>query len=560
MNRRWLVQKTNPEYLAYLSRAASVSLPMAQILINRGMRTPEAAREFLAGGDLSDPFLIEGMPQAVEAIEEARRQSARVFVHGDYDADGLTATAIVVDVLMRLGLGVCYFIPNRFRNGYGFNEPAVELASGKGAALIITVDCGVASFDACARAKAAGLQVIICDHHEPAVGPGGEPLLPEARSVINPKITSPGLSNLSGAGIALKLAQALALKRPGVISHAEYLDLAALGTLADSVPLTGENRLIVKEGIPLIRQGARRGLKALGDVAGLGGRQLRAELLAFTIAPRINAAGRMADATEVVNLLLTGDEAEAEESALALHRLNADRQRTEEEVLGEALEILGREGMGPAIVLAEEGWHQGVLGIVAARLAERFQRPAFVLTVKDGIARGSARSVPPFDIVKGLGRCRESLISFGGHAQAAGLKLHESKIVVFRRLMEETASEALDDFAPTLAIDALVTLRDISRGFVEEMAVLEPFGCGNPEPVLGARGLEAVKPRVVGSNHLKMKLKDSARAVDSIGFDMGGFLETIEHSPFVDAAFTASINEWEGGRFLQLNLKGLRPA
>jgi len=560
MNRRWLVQRTNPEYLAYLSQATSVSLPMAQVLINRGMRTVEEARAFIAGGDLSDPFLIEGIPQAVAAIEEAIRHSSRVFVHGDYDADGLTATAIMVDVLKKLGLEVCYFIPNRFRHGYGFNEPAVELARERGAALIITVDCGVASFDACARAKAAALEVVVCDHHEPAVDPGGKPILPEARSIVNPKIANTGLSNLSGAGIAFKLAQALALRHPGAVSHGDYLDLAALGTLADSVPLTGENRIIVKEGLPLIRRGERCGLRALRDAAGLGGRQLRAELLAFTMVPRINAAGRMADATEVVNLLLTGDEAEAEESALALDKLNADRQRTEEEVLGEALEILGRDGMGPAIVLGEEGWHQGVLGIVAARLAERFQRPAFVLSVKDGIARGSARSVPPFDIVKGLGRCREHLISFGGHAQAAGLKLRVSDIAAFRRLIGEAAAEAMEEFVPTLAIDALVTLRDISHGFVEEMAALEPFGYGNAEPVLGARGLEAVNPRVVGSNHLKMKLRDSARAVDSIGFDMGGFLETIEHSPFVDAAFTASINEWEGGRFLQLNLKGLRPA
>jgi single-stranded-DNA-specific exonuclease len=561
VNRRWLVQKTNPEYIAYLSGDASISPALAQILINRGVKSRHDVEAFLfrAGDLLSDPFELEGMTEAVEAIEGARKNSTRVLVHGDYDADGVTATAIVMEALTRLGLEAFYFVPNRFDHGYGFSEAGLEHARRAGAGLIITVDCGISSFDECRKAMASGIGVVVCDHHEPVPGPEG-PVLPGALSVVNPKVSNPGLANLSGAGIALKLVQALSVAHPGAFSYREFVDLAALGTLADSVPLVGENRLIVKEGLPLLMEGDRPGTRALREVSGVNGRRLRAGHLVFTIVPRINAAGRLSDASEVVELLLCQDGQRAQEMARSLDMKNSERQKIEEKVLVEAMGTMEREGYGNAIVLAGEGWHQGVLGIVASRIAERFQRPAFVLSVKDGVARGSARSIPQFDIFDGLGRASGHLISFGGHTQAAGLKLKASELGPFRRTMDEVVARTVDDFTPTLTIDAVVSLKDIGYRFVEELSGLEPFGFGNPEPVLGSKGLEVMNPRVVGTNHLKMKLRSNSVALDAIGFDMGGLMGVVEDSLSVDAAFSATINEWEGGRTLQLSLKGLRPA
>lgn len=564
MKRRWLLKRTNPEYVAYLSKAASVSPAMAQVLVNRGIKTPEEVRDFFAAGEagFSDPLEILGVREALAAIDEARKNSTRVLVHGDYDTDGLTAAAIVSEALGKLGLETDVFIPSRFSHGYGFNAPGVEAAKQAGAGLIVTVDCGIASLDACALAVAAGIGVIVTDHHEPFVDPStGKPILPEALAVINPKVANPSVSALAGAGVALKLAQALAARYPGAFSYREFLDLAALGTLADSVPLTGENRLIVKEGLAFIEAGARPGIRALKEVAGLGGRRLRAEMLAFTVAPRINAAGRVSEAGNVVELLMTGSGPRAEEIAGQLDRMNTERQRIEESVCEDALKAVeSAGGAGQAIVLAAEGWHEGVLGIVASRLAERFMRPAFVLSIKDGVAKGSARSIPQFDILGGLKRCGDLLLSFGGHRQAAGLKLRASDVDTFREAVEKAVSGDVEDFTPTLNIEAEVGLKDISFGLVEELRRLEPFGFGNPEPVLASRGLEAMNPRVVGANHLKLRLRSKARVVDAIGFDMGGLCETVEDSPSVDAAFSATINEWEGGRTLQLNLKGLRPA
>jgi single-stranded-DNA-specific exonuclease len=558
VNRRWLVQRTNPEYVDYLSRHASISPALAQILINRGVKTPQDVETFLSGAHVSpaDPFSLGGMEEAVEAIEDARRRSLRLLIHGDYDADGLTATAILADSLKKLGLDVRHFIPSRFRDGYGFNPPAVEMARAMKAGLIITVDCGISSFEACRQAARAGMGVVVTDHHEPA-REEGKPHLPEALAVINPKVSNPDLSVLSGAGVALKMVQALGGRHPE-LSPSWFTDLAALGTVADSVPLVGENRVIVREGMEQLEKSARPGIRALRDVAGLSGRSLRSSLLAYTLVPRINAAGRMGEATGVVELLTTSDEARAAELALSLDRMNTERQAIEEAVNNEAVGRLEREGVGNAIVLASEDWHEGVLGIVAARLAERFSRPAFVFSIKNGIAKGSARSIPQFDVFSGLTRSRDILLSFGGHPQAAGLRLQGDRLHEFRRRMGQVVTDAVEDFTPTLTIEAAVTLREISFRLLEEFRALEPFGFGNPEPVLGAKALEVMSPRIVGNNHLKMKLRSRSTVMDSIGFGMGALLESVESAKAVDAAFTASVNEWEGGRTIQLALKGIR--
>ncbi len=583
MHRRWFINKTNPEFLSYITKTASISPVLAQVLINRGIRTPEAIREFMhpSATALSDPFDISGMRGAVERIQAALKGNERVLVHGDYDADGLTATAIVVHALERAGLDVRYFIPVRMIHGYGFTPQAVDLAREIGARLIITVDCGITSFEAAASARRAGIDVIITDHHEPlrkrddghnggagaTEGPAGEAVIPEALSVINPKL--PGhageVASLSGAGVAFKLVHALALAGVAgfpVDAAIGLLDLAAVGTVADVVPLAGENRVLVREGLRLMKAAGRPGLRALRDICNLSGREMKSGLLAYTMVPRINAAGRMGESRDVVRLLLTADDAEADELSAWLDRLNAERQATEELVYQEARVKLEGGGVDGAIVLAGEGWHQGVLGIVASRIAEEYYRPTFILSVEDGVAKGSARSIPAFDICKGLAECSHLLLSFGGHRQAAGVRLHVSDIRTFHKAINELVKKSVDgrDLTPTIEIDALISLSDITHPLMKEIAMLEPFGYGNAEPLFGSRGLEVVNPRSVGHNHLKMRLKKFAQSMDTIGFDMWGVFDDLNQPNMVDAVFTPGFNEWNGNRYLQLVVKALRPS
>ncbi len=578
MTKRWLISRTNPEYINYISKTSSVSPVFAQILINRGIKTSQEISSFLnpSMSDLSDPFEIQGMQAAVDRISRAVKNKEKVFVHGDYDADGLTSTSIMVYALRMCGLEVGYFIPNRIIHGYGFSANAVRFAKESGASLIVTVDCGITSFEAVTFAKQEGTDVIITDHHEPMVSGESEvtplcpPLLrgelkggfvlPEAVAVINPKLQPPDLkfSNLSGAGVAFKFAQALSMVFGQRFNFQDLLDLATIGTIADVVPLTGENRIIVREGIRLIHNGNRLGLKALKNAAGINGKGTRAELLSFTMIPRINAAGRVSDASDVVRLLLSDIEEEALGLSQWLNRLNSERQRIEDEVYQQALKKLDAEELSSVIVLSGEGWNQGVVGIVASRLAEAFCRPAFIFSVENGIAKGSARSIPSFDICKGLSECRELLISFGGHKQAAGVKLNNENLLLFEKKIGEIISSttAEEDLTPSISIDADINLSDANHSLVRELSLLEPLGYGNSEPLLGCKGLEVIGPRIVGNNHLKMRLKQGTQSIDAIGFDMGGAMPP----DVIDAVFALTMNEWEKGRYLQLNLKAFRPS
>ena len=582
MQRRWFISRTNPEFLGYLSKAASVSPVLAQILVNRGIRTPDAVRDFLSPGvtALSDPFDLPGMRQAVGRVREALRRSERVLVHGDYDTDGLTATAIMVHVLRTIGIEANYFIPHRMVHGYGFHSHAINIAKKTGAGLIITVDCGITSFETASSAKANGIDVIITDHHEPLAvecppvsrgsGPGecvGDFILPEAVAVVNPKLMAgdSGLGSLAGAGVALKFAQALAMEGIPNFPEDEFFslfDLAALGTVADVVPLNGENRIILREGLKFIKTGDRPGIRALKDVCRLGAREIKAGSLAFTVVPRINAAGRLTDSGDVVRLLLSERQEESDELSTWLDGLNSERQRIEEQVYQEAVEKVDASEPGPAIIIAAEGWHQGVVGIVASRMTERYGRPAFVLSVKDGLATGSARSVPAFDICRGLAGCKDFLLSFGGHRQAAGLTMETCHMEDFRKAMGEIVQREVagDQCVPSLEIDASVRLADVTHTLVKELDLLEPVGYGNPEPLLGARDLSVVNPRVVGSKHLKLTVKKNSQTVDAIGFGMAAFYDDLNFPTSIDAVFTPGINEWKGGRYLQLFLKAFRPS
>ena len=569
-NCKWLLSRTNREYVDYVSKLTGFSIPLAQTMINRGIKTAGQLDSFLNPRltMLADPFDLPGMAKAVRRIADAVQSGERIFIHGDYDADGVTATAIVMDALKKLGSEPRYHIPAR-AFGYGLGSEGIKKAKESKASLIITVDCGITSFEAVSAANSIGIDVIVTDHHEPvrdttSANPAGRFVLPDAFTVVNPKLEqgpSPS-ADLSGAGVAFKLAQALLGN--SLDNVLELIDLAALGTAADVVPVVGDNRIILKEGLKLIQSGVRPGIKALKEVAGIKPGSMRATALHFMLIPRINAAGRIADANDVVKLLLTDSDDEAMRLAEWLNGLNVRRQEIGESVFSEAMDMLQASGRGPegtgAIVVCKEGWHRGVLGIVAAKMTEIFYRPSFILSVEAGVARGSARSIPSFDIYHGLSRCNELLRTFGGHKQAAGLSLSSGDIDSFRdmisRLVLETVAE--DDLVPVLRIDAPLKLSDVTADFIREITCLEPFGYGNEEPVFGAKRLEIVQSRIVGNNHLKMYLKQNGKGIDSIGFDLGGMLDEVGPGAMVDAAFVPMMNEWDGGRNLQLNLKSVR--
>lgn len=559
-DKRWFVQRTNPEYIKYLSESASITPAFAQVLINRGINKRDAVKSFLDPSPerLSDPCSLHGIKEASEIIRAAIGDGQRILVHGDYDADGLTATAVMVSALERLGADVRYFIPDRMKHGYGFNSPGVEYAGETGAALVVTVDCGITSFEAVKLAASQGIGVVITDHHEPASNGADKPLLPEALVIVNPKLYEGDDTIISGSFIAFKLASSLL----GNEDSRDLMDLAAIGTVADVVPLIRENRILVREGLKLINEGRRPGINALRKLSTYNGRPVNASLLSFAINPRLNAAGRVSNAADAIRLLLSRDDEEAAELAARLNELNLKRQEIQTGVYQEALSRAREEGFDRSIVLASEKWHEGIIGIVASKLAGLFFRPAFIFSIKDGIARGSARSIPPFDLHSGLSECRDILISFGGHKQAAGVKLQVENLPEFEKRMNHLMKDALTDkdLIPILTVDAGVELRDVNFRLVKELALLEPLGFGNPEPVFGTKGLEVMGPRIVGKNHLKMRIRDRSVVLDAIGFNMGGMMEKLEVSTTVDAVYTPAINEWKGGRSLQVQLMDFRPS
>ncbi|MEN8262477.1 MAG: single-stranded-DNA-specific exonuclease RecJ [Nitrospirota bacterium] len=561
MHRNWVVNKTNPEFLQYLSASASISPAFAQVLVSRGMNDAESIKNFLNPSfqDIHDPFLMPDMDKAVKRLKEAVDKNETVLVHGDYDADGITSTALLVSVFRRLGLKTCYHIPNRITEGYGLSSVGVQKGMDAGAGLIVTADCGISSEQEILNARSKGMDVIITDHHEPPEK------LPEAVAVIDPhrKDSDYPYKYLAGVGVAFKLAQAL-FQESGVRSQEsevrKLLDLVALGTIADSVPLTGENRVFVIYGLKEINSpSCRIGVKAMKEVTGISG-DVRAGRLSFTVIPRINAAGRLDDAGEVVELFLTHDEERAGAVAALLDGQNKKRKKIEGDVLKSALEMIDPHNLDSAIVLASHDWHPGVIGIVASRLVDMFFRPVFLFSIKDSIAKGSARSIPPLHLFESISECSELLLGFGGHRQAAGMRLSADNMNAFREKMNSIVDRSLkeEDMVPTLEIAAAIKLSDVSFNLVNELNLLEPFGESNREPVFGAKGIEILDRRVVGTNHLKMRLRQEKISFDTIGFSMADKFQKMESSS-LDIAFVPNINEWKGSRNLQLNLKAFRP-
>ncbi len=561
---RWVVAPpADPGRVSALARALQLPETLAALLLQRGYESAEAAKAFLRPSldALSDPYLLQDMARAVELIAAAVRGGTPILVHGDYDVDGQCAAALLTRALREAGATVVPFVPHRIRDGYDFGPAGLAAARAAGAGLILTCDCGTTATAVVAQAQAEGIDVVISDHHL-AGGP-----LPPAGAVLNPQrpdCASPA-KELCGSGVAWKLVQALvpALGLPANLPY-HLLDLVALATVADVVPLVGENRTLVRHGLRLVADSRWPGVRALLAVTGLLGRAVRAGHVGFILAPRLNAAGRIGDAMHGLQLLLCDDPAEAEVRARALDRLNEERQALDREILDQAVETvetridLAREH---ALVLAEDGWHPGVIGIVASRLVERYGRPAVLVAFEGEEGRGSGRSISGFDLHGALAACAPHLARYGGHRMAAGLTVRRERLDAFREAFGDVARERLsaDDLVPRQRVDALVAIDRLDDRVERLLQYLEPCGPGNPGPVLGVRGATARARAVVGEGHLKFTLCDDTGSIEAIGFGWAGRVPEEWWRDPLDVALRLERNVWRDTTTLQARIVEIRP-
>jgi single-stranded-DNA-specific exonuclease len=556
----WQIQAVRPESIQEVSDRHGLPPLVARLLLNRGLAEPEEILAFLdpALESLHQPFGLVDLEKAAARLGQAVRQKEPVAIYGDYDADGLTATCLLRQFFTELGLPCFSYIPNRLEEGYGLNLPALKELSGK-ARLLVTVDCGVSDVAEVAYARDQGMEVIVTDHHEIP------PVLPPALAVVNPK--RPGhdypFEMLAGVGVALLVALGVRarLREDGWFArHPEpnlrtYLDLVALGTAADVAPVVGENRILIRQGLQVLSETRRPGLVALKEVVGLEGKPISYRDLVFRLAPRLNAAGRLGQALGALELLLSTDLAQARVQARYLHDLNRKRQSLEEEVLRQAAAIIRREGLGnrTVLVLAQEGWHPGVLGIVAARLAEEYHRPVALVSLKDGQGRGSARSVEGFHLFRGLEACASLLLKFGGHEAAAGFSVLAENLAALQEELETACAEQVGPQPPrpTLKVDAQVDLPELDRDFYHHLERLRPFGPGNPEPVFVCAGVDCLTSRVVAERHLKLQICQEGCIREAIAFDRAA------HHPLsgtLEVAFSTRFSYFNGKTTPELHL------
>jgi single-stranded-DNA-specific exonuclease len=566
--RRWIVKEADPEQVHSLSRGLDIPEAVARVLVNRGVGDVEAAKRFLSPTlrELHPPEMLTDMDRATERICSAVKSGEEIIIFGDYDVDGVTSVALLTLFLRDVGVPVIPIIPHRERDGYGLNLELLQQVcpNGKGR-LAITVDCGSSDGVEMAGAGELGIEVIVTDHHELP------PDLPPALAVVNPKRPENlyPFNDLAGVGVAFLLVWGIAsrLKEQGYWrrgkqpSLKKYLDLVALGTVADQAPLLGENRALVVHGLRQMALHPRPGLKALLRVCGSHNRTLSVGTVAFQLAPRINAPGRIGDAHPALDLLLTGDLQQAEELAVLLDEMNRKRQQLEEGIFREACALADREvGDGHrAIVLANETWHAGVVGIVASRLVDRYGLPTVLLAIHDGVAKGSARSPEDFHLMESLRSCDAFLQKYGGHRMAAGLRIDPRNLESFREAFLKKASLAMGDRSAgaILRIDDRLALEQVTQELVHHLSRLEPHGIGNPEPVFRMDRLEVTHSRRVGQGHLKLWVHRDGIGFDAIGFGLGStHPDTMEG--MVHIACVPQLNEWQGRTTIQLKLKDLR--
>ncbi len=557
-NMVWEVLAPDAQLRQTLSRQLGVSELLAGLLINRGISTVEEAKVFLRPEfkNLHDPFLLNGMEEAVNRIREALSKREKILIYGDYDVDGLTATALLTSVLKEMGGSVYSYIPHRTKEGYGLNEEAVHLAYKDGVNLILTVDCGTNSLREVILARKLGIDTIITDHHEVE-----SVALPPAVAVINPHQLdcSYPCKDLSGVGVAFKLAQGLS----GLQNVEEYLDLVALGTVADIVPLNGENRILVRYGLEKLARTKKVGLRALMQTSGISKDKLTAREISFILAPRLNAPGRLDSAEKSLRLLLTESEEEALCLVRELEENNRRRQVIQEKILRGAQEKIEKEPekkLCPVIVLADESWHPGLVGIVASKLVESYCRPAILIAMDKEKGKGSCRSIEEFHILYALRECSRLLTRFGGHSRAAGLTIPKRNLEKFCEQMQEVGREKLagKDLLPRLRIDMELDLSDVTEELVKDIICLKPYGSGNSEPVFISHNVQAIRPRTVSNRHLKMQVLRNRKSIDAIGFGMGDCAANLNRGGSMDIVYNPQMNTWEGKSELQLQIRDIR--
>src|SRR5690242_1784773 len=561
---RWAVTAPpDPGLTAALVSDLHIPEPLAAILVQRGLAAPDRAKAFLRPDleRLSAPFAWADMPRAVELIATATRSGTPILVHGDYDVDGQCAAALLTRVLSSVGGRAHAFVPHRLRDGYDFGPAGLAEARRLGAGLIITCDCGITAVAAVRAARAAGIEVIVTDHHLP----GDE--LPPASAVLDPRRADcpSEEKDLCGTGVAFKLAQAL-VPALGVSPHLplHFLDLVALATVADVVPLTGENRILVRHGLKLLAGSHWTGVRALIETAGLAGRPIKSGHVGFILAPRLNAAGRIGDANDGLRLLLSDDPQEAAAIARELETLNARRQAIDQRILDEAVDLAERvlQPEDRALVLAADAWHPGVIGIVASRLVERYGRPTFLIAWDGETGRGSGRSIAGFDLHAALQRVGPTLEKYGGHTMAAGLTIRRDRYDAFRIAFLEVARDLLrpDDLVPAQRVDLELPLGLVSDELEKLIRHLEPCGPGNPAPVFGVRHARAVGARRVGTNHLRFTLDDESGALPAIAFQWADAIPDHWLADRLDVAFRLERDEWQGRVTLQARVASMAPS
>ncbi|MGD2105478.1 MAG: single-stranded-DNA-specific exonuclease RecJ [Anaerolineae bacterium] len=570
--KRWQVHPAVPP--DQLSRFPHLHPLLVQVLHNRELIDPDAVTTFLEGTDEEvNPFALAGMSQAVSRIRRALRRGERIAVYGDFDADGVTATALLVQTLQALGGWVRPYIPHRVEEGYGLNDDAMETLAKDRVELVVTVDCGIRAFDEIDTANRLGLDVVVTDHH--SVGYQ----MPDAVASVSPRQSREegdedpvgSFDGLAGVGVAYRLAQALlrshrrtpASNQPVSLREEDLLDLVALGTVADLAPLRGENRALVRRGLERINDMNRPGIRALCRQAGLRPGRIDATSIGYVLGPRLNAAGRIADAEIAYRLLVAEQTAEAEELAVVLDGLNRDRQQMTREAQEMARElVLEAEEDGPMLFVATPEFSSGIVGLVASRLLDEFCRPAVVVEMGGEVSRGSCRSIDAFHITKALDACSDLLVRYGGHAAAAGFTVANANLEELRHRLRRLAANELseDDLTPVLTIDAEVPLSEMTWDLLEKLALLEPCGYGNRQPVFASRDVQVRRYRAVGrgARHLKLVLSDGVATWEAIAFRQGAWAGSLPS--VVDVAYHLELNEWRGQRRLQLNVQDIRLA
>ena len=567
LKHRWIGPAVNlNERVLELEQKLGLHPLVCQILSNRGFKSAESVEKFLDPSlhDLLDPYLMKGMDAAVDRVVRALQSKEKIVIYGDYDVDGITSISLMVRYLRQLNGDVGYFIPHRMVEGYGLSEAGLDSVAEMGASLVITVDCGISACEAIEYARSKGLEMIVTDHHEPGDSP-----LPNAEAILNPK--QPGdkypEKELAGIGVAFKFCQGIS-ERLGVGQYQlnEHLDLVAIGSIADIVPLIGENRVFAKLGLEKMRVSEKPGIRALISLAGLENKNLDSSDIVFSMAPRINAVGRMGDAERGVRLFLSDDMEESRELAKILEEENRYRREVDVQTLEQAREAISQQidlDERWTIVLHSESWHPGVLGIVASRLVEEYYRPTVLISFDEaGEGKGSARSVSNFHLYEALKRCAHSLEVYGGHKYAAGLQLKRESLEEFIESFDRAAHEMLDprDLVPEIMVDLEIDLDQANDNLLESIERFRPYGPGNPKPVLVVSDLSVVGyPKIVGTNHLKMRVRKDSHQIEVIGFGMADKLKEINTArEKISIAFVLEENIWNNTRQLQANLKDIK--